>query len=92
MIRYTEVAYSPLEVPGEQSVCIYISGCTNHCKDCHYSELQDPDYGDPLAHSLGKIIEAYRKQATCICFLGEGDASEGNRNELLEFVKYAESV
>ena len=74
MLYYTEVCLSPYEVPGEQSICIYISGCLNRCKNCHYPELQYPDYGDVLSKRMSDIVALYHSQASCVCFLGEGRA------------------
>lgn len=87
MLRYTEFGLSHIEVPEESSICIYISGCLNHCKDCHYPELQLEKYGEPLKKYFCDIIDLYKSQATCVCFLGEGDLSEESKNELLEYVK-----
>lgn len=90
MLYYSEIAMSPLEVPGESSLCIYISGCQNRCFDCHYPELQLYDYGDPLMENLSKIIEVYYRYVTCVCFLGEGNRSD--RNELIAANAYAQGV
>lgn len=89
MLYYTEICLSPYEVPGEQSICIYILGCANRCKNCHYPELQLSDYGEKLCSSLTDIIEIYHSQASCVCFLGEG---RGYQEEIEELVKYAKYV
>ena len=59
MLYYTEICLSPYEVPGEQSICIYISGCCNRCKSCHYPELRLPEYGDVLSKRISDIIDLY---------------------------------
>ena len=87
MLYYTEICLSPYEVPGEQSICIYISGCCNRCKNCHYPELQLPDYGDVLSQQISDIIDLYLGQASCVCFLGEG---RGEQEEIEELVLLAE--
>lgn len=92
MLRYVEVALSPYEVPGEQSICIYISGCRNNCKGCHYPELQSPENGDLLVNYFTAIIELYLKRATCVCFLGEGDGSCSARNELRLHAEQAQQL
>ena len=56
MLYYTEICLSPYEAPGEQFVCIYISGCADRCKICHYRELQLTDYGDVLSKRMSDII------------------------------------
>lgn len=80
MLYYCETALSNLEVPEEISICIYISGCTMHCPECHYPELQKKDYGAPLSLYLNDILDAYHSMASCLCIMGEGERSD--RNEL----------
>ena len=89
MLNYIEVALSPNEVPDEVSLCIYISGCQNRCKNCHYPELQRCDYGDPLRENYEEILEAYRSMATCVCFLGEGLNGEEEHREFLSMIGFA---
>ena len=72
-IYYTEVDLSPYEVPNEQSLCIYISGCQQVCQNCHYPDLRKANYGEPLIDFFEKLLELYFYQATCVCFLGEGE-------------------
>ena len=89
MLRYTECSLSLLEIPNEINLCIYLSGCPNHCPECHYPELQHSDYGDELESAFERIIEAFSRRVTCVCFMGEGDSSISARTEL---VSYANSV
>lgn len=88
MLHYTEIGLSHREVPNETSLCIYISGCPFNCPGCHYPELQRTDFGDILADHFEKIIDLYLKQATCVCFLGEGSGSIEDRAELLRCAAY----
>lgn len=87
MLRYIEAEISTLEVPGETSLCIYISGCIHKCAGCHYPELQRTDYGIPLRDGLPLLIQIYGNRVSCVCFLGDG--SPKDREEL---VGYAETV
>lgn len=89
MLHYTEVHLSSLEVPGENSLCIYISGCLNHCLHCHYPELQKPDHGDSLLPYYMAILELYSTQATCICFLGEGENTPSIHSEFSHYCHIA---
>lgn len=89
MLYYTEVGISNFEVPNENALCIYISGCQNNCTECHYSELQQLNYGDTLAENYTKIIDLYIKYVTCICFMGEGQNRHIERKELIFYSSYA---
>lgn len=89
MLYYTEFGLSHREVPNEESICIYISGCQNRCANCHYPELQRPNYGDLLFRNYRKIIELYLKAASCVCFLGEGKNTLLERKELTWYSAYA---
>ncbi len=89
MLNYTEVGVSEREVIGENSLCIYISGCQNHCENCHYPLLQDPNYGNSLKQYFEEMLFAYLPQITCVYFLGEGKSNEDTKCELLEYVQQA---
>lgn len=91
-IYYTEVCLSPYEVPNEQSLCIYISGCRETCCNCHYPELRKNNFGTPLGMFFNQLLELYFHQATCVCFLGEGENTSESRTELITFAKQAEEL
>lgn len=91
MLKYIEVALSPLEVPRETALCIYISGCPHRCRECHYPELQLPDYGEDLSDHYTDIIDLYLSQATCVCFLGEGRCGSEEKDEFQRFSAYAKA-
>ena len=88
ILRYTEFGLSHQEVPKESSIYICISGCPNHCFNCHCPELQDPANGEPLWEQLSNIIDLYYAQASCVCLLGEGNCTEEARKELTECAHY----
>ena len=89
MIRYIEFGISHQEVPGEAALCIYISGCQNDCENCHYPELKDPHEGLLLSDHYADILDLYCQQASCVCFMGEGDGSEESRKELMVCARMA---
>ena len=61
------------EVPDEISLCIEISNCPCHCKNCHSSYLAE-DIGEELTlDKIYKLIDN-NEGITCICFMG-GDSS-----------------
>ena len=85
MLRYLEFGISHQEVPGETSICIYITGCNNRCDNCHYPELQVPTSGLILRDHINDIIDLYGSQASCVCFLGEGEDTRESREELKQY-------
>lgn len=89
MLRYFDFGLSHMEVPGEASICIYITGCPNQCPDCHYPELQSKDTGELLNENIEIILSFYSHIASCVCFLGEGEAGDTERNELLNYAEKA---
>lgn len=92
MLYYTEVGLSHREVPNESALCIYISGCLNHCRHCHYPLLQKESYGDCLADNYTKIVQLYLRSTTCICFLGEGRNTLEEHIEFQHYVTYARNI
>lgn len=92
MLYYSEVQLSHAEVPGENSLCIYLTGCQNRCPNCHYPELQYDKYGDPLILHYKDIIDLYSSQATCVCFMGEGAGTIAEHAELIVYAEYAHSL
>lgn len=92
MLFFTEAYLSRLEVPEEVCLCIYISGCQNRCKNCHYPKLQNKRYGSILSECIYPLIQVYLKKITCICFLGEGKETESDRLELVTYSNYAHNI
>jgi len=91
-LYYSEISLSHLEIPYESSLCIYLSGCQNHCLNCHYPKLQEADFGDILSRNYINIVDLYRNQATCICFLGEGKNTWKEHQEFKHYVNYAHTI
>lgn len=79
-MKYALCGFSELEIPCERNLVIYITNCQNHCAECHTSYMHD-DYGDYLDEHFTEIYEAYKKQITCVCFMGEGYNLLSNHNE-----------
>lgn len=61
MLHYVEFGLSHMEVPGETALCIYISGCTNRCVNCHYTDLQQVSFGEMLAIYFEKMLDLYHR-------------------------------
>lgn len=72
MLKHVNTLVSFSEVPDEISLCIEISNCPCHCKNCHSSYLAK-DIGEELsAKKLEELLQA-NKGITCVAFMG-GDA------------------
>lgn len=97
MLKYVDTLVSFSEVPDEISLCINISNCPCHCKNCHSSYLAE-DIGEPLIYKdthnnrtvingspLSKLIEA-NKGITCVCLMG-GDSNPEYINILGKSIK-----
>jgi len=82
-MKYTDTMVTFSEVPDEISLCINISNCPIHCKDCHSKEL----WGDVGSFfNLEVLVSLIQKNdgITCICFMG-GDLCP---TEIMFFCQY----
>ena len=85
MIKYVNTLVTFSEVPDEISLCIEISNCPCHCKNCHSPYLAE-DIGEELnSHSLKKLIDD-NKGITCVSFMG-GDSNTSDIDALAQWVK-----
>lgn len=86
MLKYSSFDIVFQEVPDEITLAINITGCPLHCSGCHSPWLWE-DTGMPLDEpTLSQIIENYRGEITCVCFMG-GDASPEKIGALSEHVR-----
>lgn len=73
MLKYVDSEVTFSEIPDEITLCINISNCPCHCKNCHSSYLAE-DIGEKLnIKTLYKLIEE-NKGITCVCLMG-GDSN-----------------
>ena len=86
-MKYTNIETTFREVPDEVSLCINISNCPIHCKDCHSKFLWE-DIGDVLTKENIEQWLGMKKYSsiTCVCFMG-GDAEKEYVKTLASFVK-----
>lgn len=85
MLKYVDTMVTFSEVPDEISLCIEISNCPCHCKNCHSSYLAE-DIGEELnVNSLHKLISD-NKGITCVAFMG-GDADPLSVNAYASIIK-----
>lgn len=77
MIKFVGYDIVFQEIPDEVTLAINLSLCPNRCEGCHSPYLRE-DMGNELTTGeLDKMIEPYRGEVTCICFMGgDGDPAE----------------
>ena len=74
------------EVPDEITLALNITRCPNHCRGCHSPWLWE-DAGEPLDEQiLSQMIENYRGEITCVCFMG-GDISPRRVETLSKYIR-----
>lgn len=80
MLRFLNYNIVFLEVPGEVTLAINISGCPNCCNGCHSPYLQE-DIGDVLDENvIAGLLSKYGNAITCVCFMGgDNDSVEVER-------------
>ena len=83
MIKYVNTMVTFSEVPDEIALCIEISNCPCHCKNCHSSYLAQ-DIGEELSCKKLEELLQDNKGITCVSFMG-GDI---NPIEIIELAKY----
>ena len=85
MLKYVNAMVTFSEVPDEISLCIEISNCPCHCKNCHSSYLAQ-DIGEPLdLQHLTNLIDS-NKGITCVCIMG-GDADPSEVDDIAQDIK-----
>lgn len=74
------------EVPDEVTLAINISGCPNHCVDCHSKWLW-LDEGVALDFdAIHDMVAKYGTGITCICFMG-GDSEPHQIEKLAIYIR-----
>ena len=81
--QYAKVTFQ--EIPDEITLCIAISGCKVHCKDCNQKNLWKDEGKDLNIQELDNLINA-NKGITCVGFMG-GDIEPKSVNALAQYIK-----
>lgn len=85
MLKYVDTKVTFSEVPDEISLCINISNCSCHCKNCHSPYLAE-DIGEPLdLQHLTNLIDS-NKGISCVCIMG-GDANPSEVDDIAQDIK-----
>lgn len=70
MLKFVSYDIVFQEVPNEVTLAINLSLCPNRCVGCHSPHLRD-DIGTELTEQeLDLLIDNYRNNITCVCFMG----------------------
>lgn len=86
-LKYVNMGVVFQEIPDETTLAINISNCPCKCKGCHSPYLWN-DEGTVLDEvSLDTIMSHYRKEVTCVCFMG-GDVSPESVNRLAGHLRH----
>ena len=84
-MKYTETKVTFSEIPDEITLCINISNCPCHCKNCHSSYLAQ-DIGERLRYDNLISLIHKNKGITCVAFMG-GDADPLSVNAYASIIK-----
>ena len=84
MLKYVDTLVTFSEVPDEISLCINISNCPCHCKNCHSSYLVQ-DIGTELTFNEVRKLIKKNSGISCIAFMG-GDSEPERVNALASFI------
>jgi hypothetical protein len=85
MLKYVDTQVTFAEIPDEITLCINLSNCPCHCKDCH-SDYLAGDIGEVLTITrIEKLLEE-NKGVTAICFMG-GDNDPKLVNHYASLIK-----
>lgn len=70
-------------------VCLFVSGCTHHCKNCFNQEAWDFDYGEPFTQeTIDHIIDLMRPSfVKGITLLGGEPFEPENQPELVKLLR-----
>lgn len=81
MLLYASAGISHLEIPNTRSLVIYVSECSNKCKNCHTPYLHEK-YGEKLKENFEKIFDVYQSYFEVLCIMGEGKCTLEDKEEL----------
>lgn len=80
---YTQITFA--EIPDEINLCIGLTNCPIHCKDCNQKELWE-NIGNELTIDELKALIDRNSGISCVCFMG-GDSNPSEIDELAAWVK-----
>lgn len=69
MMKYVDSKVTFSEIPDEVTLCISISGCKIHCKECHSSYLWENKGIELTNDELDRLIDS-NEGISCICLMG----------------------
>lgn len=84
MLKYIDNKVTFSEVPNEITLCISISGCQIHCKDCHSKYLWEDKGTNLTINELDRLI-LNNNGITCVCIMG-GNQDNKSLNTLFSHI------
>lgn len=85
MLKYVDTAVTFAEFPNEIALCINISNCPWHCKNCH-SPYLSKDIGELLTTEAIKDLIESNEGITCVGLMG-GDSDLEGINNLTHWIR-----
>ncbi|MDR1112746.1 MAG: anaerobic ribonucleoside-triphosphate reductase activating protein [Bacteroidales bacterium] len=76
MLKYHSHDIVFQEIPGEVTLAINLTNCSNRCKGCHSPHLQENTGEELTENVLSALLSRYGNAVTCVCFMGGDSASE----------------
>lgn len=85
MLKYTNYQLTFSEIPEEVTLCINLSNCPIHCKDCHSKFLWGDNGTELTEDMIDLMLESKNADlCTCVCFMG----GDNDHEALFKIAKY----
>lgn len=88
-MNYANIKFNDIANGEGVRVCLFVSGCTHHCKNCFNKETWDFNYGKEFNKQVeDRILEAVEPDyVNGLTLLGGEPMEPANQKALLDFVK-----
>lgn len=93
-MNYAKIKYSDIANGSGVRTCLFVSGCTHHCKGCFNPEAFDFAYGNEFTPRIQKkILESIEPNyITGLTLLGGEPMEPVNQQGLVEFLEEVKAV
>lgn len=88
-MHYGEIKHNDIANGEGVRVTLFVSGCTNHCKNCFQPQTWDFEYGHPFTAETAEYILTLleQPQISGLSVLGGEPFEPANQRELLPFLR-----